>query len=85
MSVWGPLDNLLHENAALRLDLAAAREREQRLEVALAGLVEAIRSDRSYGDPWSWSQLKQAMTSADAALAAAAPAAVAREPRGERV
>lgn len=84
---WYPCDlvSLAARVMLDRADLAASREREQRVAAALTGLVEAIRSDRSYGDQWSWSQLKQAMTSADAALAAAAPAAVAREPRGERV
>lgn len=78
MTVWGPLDNLLQENAQLQADLAAAREREQRLMTVIE---DAVQVGEMQGEDFRlmpWSTLS-------AAIAAAAPAAVAQEPRGEGI
>lgn len=78
MSIFGPLDNLLQENAQLQADLAAAREREQRLMTVIE---DAVQVGEMQGEDFRlmpWSTLS-------AAIAAAAPAAVAQEPRGEGV
>lgn len=76
------------ENAALRLDLAAAREREQRLEVAgnmLANTVALLNSMVRSGESHSGTSERVMRESLDTFRAAAAPSAVAQEPRGEGV
>ena len=66
------------ENAQLQADLAAAREREQRLMTVIE---DAVQVGEMQGEDFRlmpWSTLS-------AAIAAAAPSAVAQEPRGKGV
>ena len=92
MSAWGPLDNLLRAYGDLQArlqtaeaDLAAAREREQRLVKALSWYADEDNYDENHAPGrdafYGWTFDLGAR--ARAAIGAAAPSAVAQKPRGE--